>query len=110
METGKVEQVLRYFWPNAVLKWTKDRGFLIWKNIWKYFEDFLKLNPRWKIEWYTIFQKGDIIIVAWDYSFELDSENWRITKPAQFLFVLKRYRWGKYSGKWWIKLLHSSFK
>jgi hypothetical protein len=104
------EEVLRYFTPNGILKWTKDQGYLYWGFIREYFEDFLKLNPVWKfIGEPSIYVNSDLIVAVWRYDFELDSENWRVVKPAQYLFVLERLKWWKYMNKWWIRLLHSSF-
>jgi len=113
LEMWKVEEVLKYFLPDWVLKWTKDAWYLFWENIGIYFEEFLKLNPKWDFLWeptiYMIW--NELIVATWDYNFELDWQNWeRIVKSAQYLFVIQRFKGWKHNWRWWIKLLHSSFK
>jgi len=113
LESWKVEEVLKFFLPNGILKWTKDAWYLFGKNIWKYFEEFLALNPRWKfIDSPAIHVIGNNLIIAtWKYVFELDDDKWwRKNKYAKYLFIIERLKGRKNIWKWGIRLLHSSFE
>ncbi len=102
--------VIQAFEETAILKWTLDNTYSLWKDLEDYFEHFCGMNPEltlledtikaeWLTEWKTIKASGNYIFNVW--------EEWNKSPvEGNFTFIIKKV----WKNKWAFSVLHSSIK
>ena len=105
------DSVIKAFEETAILKWTLDNTYSIWKDLEDYFDHFCHMNPEltlledtikadWLTEWKTI-------KASWNYIFNVWEEWNKNPVEWNFTFILKKV-WE--NNKWAFSVLHSSIK